>query len=300
MIQLLATHRGKNLETYLSQFPIKYFDTDDEYYWEVIGSSRRNIPIIEARDENGNVVVEGGANVGIGGAPFTVVYGEDWFAEGNVIVGEKNEAYPLRILREGRPEGSNTAYTVELMGAITTGIPAEELLLGKRFSVDYSPVEQELSRGVGDIRFTSPIAMRNEWSTIRIKHKVPGSMLGRKLAVGIPCVSGDGKKTVQDTWIHHVDYKLEETFSEEKANITMFGTSNRSSDGEYKNFGKSGNVIKQGSGLREQMEVSNTMYYNNFSLKLIEDMLYELSTSKLSFGERRFILKTGKPSCLAA
>lgn len=77
MIQLLATHRGKNLETYLSQFPIKYFDTDDEYYWEVIGSSRRNIPIIEARDENGNVVVEGGANVGIGGAPFTVVYGED-------------------------------------------------------------------------------------------------------------------------------------------------------------------------------------------------------------------------------
>ena len=30
----------------------------------------------------------------------------------------------------------------------------------------------------------------------------------------------------------------------------------------FKPFGKSGNVIKQGAGLREQMEVSNTMYYH--------------------------------------
>lgn len=41
-------------------------------------------------------------------------------------------------------------YKVELMGGITTGIPVEELLAGKRFSVEYAPVEREFSRKAGD------------------------------------------------------------------------------------------------------------------------------------------------------
>lgn len=292
MVQLLAFYRGKSLETYLSQFPVKEFDTDDEYTWEVIGNSRRSIPIVEARDENGNVLSTGMA--GVGGAPFFVVFAEDWWADGNVIVGEKNEIYPLRVLGNARMEGTNAVYKVELMGGVTGGMPVEELALGKRFSVEYSPVEKELSREVGDIRFTSPIAMRNEWSTIRIKHKVPGSMLGKKLAVGIPFVDDGGKKVVQNMWMHHVDWTLEQTFSDEKNNLIMYGRSNRNANGEYLNFGKSGNVIKMGAGLREQMEVANTIYYNNFSLKLIEDALYELSASKLAMNDRVFILKTGE------
>lgn len=292
MVQLLAMKRGKSLETYLSQFPVKEFDDDNEYTWDVIGSSRRNIPIVEARTENGVVLTTG--NYGVGGAPFYVVFPEDWFADGNVIVGEKNEIYPLRILAEGQAEGTNTKYKVELMGGVTTGMPFDELTMGKRFSIDYSPVERELSRGVGDVRFTSPVAMRNEWSQIRIKHKVPGSMLGRKLAVGIPFVTKEGKKVVQNMWMHHVDYQVEETFNEEKNNLQMYGRSNRNRNGEYMNFGKSGNVIKMGAGLREQMEISNVIYYNRFSLKLIEDALYQLSASKLNMNDRVFILKTGE------
>ena len=42
------------------------------------------------------------------------------------------------------------------------------------------------------------------------------------------------------------------------------------------------------------MEVANTMYYNTFSLKHLEDALYELSASKLDFGDRYFIIKTGE------
>lgn len=83
MIQLLATHRGKNLETYLSQFPVKYFDTDDEYTWEIIGSSRRNIPLVEARDIDGSPVTSTTGMVGAG-EPFYVVFGEDWFGDGEV------------------------------------------------------------------------------------------------------------------------------------------------------------------------------------------------------------------------
>ena len=42
------------------------------------------------------------------------------------------------------------------------------------------------------------------------------------------------------------------------------------------------------------MEVANTSYYNTFSLKQLEDALYELSAAKLDFGERYFVIKTGK------
>ena len=42
------------------------------------------------------------------------------------------------------------------------------------------------------------------------------------------------------------------------------------------------------------MEVANTFYYNDFSLKLIEDALYQLSAAKLGMGERYFMIKTGE------
>lgn len=296
MVQLLAFYRGKTLDTFLSQFPVKEFDNDNEYTWDVVGSSRRNIPIVEARDASGQVITTG--NAGVGTEPFYVVFPEDWFADGEVIVGEKNEVYPLRILGDPRMEGTHAVYKVELMGGVTGGIPADELAPGKRFSVEYAPVEKELSRKVGDVRFTSPVAMRNEFSVIRIQHKVPGSMLNKKLAVGIPTVepTANGKltKSVRDMWMHVVDWEVECQWSDYKNNILMYGRSNRTANGEYMNFGKSGNAIKMGAGLREQMEYANVMYYNTFSLKLLETALYELSAAKLDFGDRYFVIKTGE------
>lgn len=298
MVQLLAYYRGKTLDTFLSKFPVKEFEDDSEYYWDVIGSSRRNIPLVEARDENGTPVTKDSDNVGANTTPFYLVFGEDWFAKGEVIVGHLNQVYPIRVIDEPRMEGTNAVYKCETMGGLTNGIPAERLLAGERFSVDFAPVEKEFSRKAGDVRFSSPVSMRNEWSTIRIQHKVGGSMLNKKLAVGIPLTkaTGDGKlqKTVANMWMHNVDWEVEQQFSEYKNNVIAFGTSNRNSNGEYMNFGDSGSVIKTGAGLFEQMEVANTIYYNNFSLKLLEDALYELSASKLGFGDRYFVIKTGE------
>lgn len=297
MVQLLAFYRGKTLDTFLNQFPVREFDDDSEYFWDVIGSSRRNIPLVEARDENGKVVEDGDGNVGAGTAPFYLVFPEDWFADGEVIVGSLNQVYPVRILGDARMEGTNAVYKVETMGGLTQGIPSERLLAGERFSVEYAPVEKEMSRKVGDIRFSTPVSMRNEWSTIRIQHKVAGNKLGKKVAFGIPMVRDVNGKQVKDTanmWMHYVEWELEQQFSEAKNNVEAWGTSNRNANGEYMNFGKSGYAIKTGAGIFEQTEVANTMYYNVFSLKLLEDALYELSAAKLGMGDRLFVIKTGE------
>lgn len=294
MVQLLAYHRGKSLDTFLSQFPTKEFDDDSEYYWDIVGSSRRNIPLVEARNEDGTPVGATGM-VGAGTAPFYLVFAEDWFANGEVIVGNLNEVYQFRILENPRMEGTNAVYKVELMGGNTAGCPADRLQAGERFSIEFAPVEKELSRKVGDVRFAAPVSMRNEWSVVRIQHKVPGNMLNKKLACGIPVVDNKtGQKRVESMWMHYVDWEVEQQFSDYKNNALAFGRSNRNSNGEYTNIGQSGGVIKTGDGLFAQMEVANTRYYNTFSLKLLEDALYDLSASKLDMSDRYFLIRTGE------
>ena len=158
MVQLLAAYRGKSLDTFLSQFPVREFEDDNEYTWDVIGSSKRNIPLVEARDENGFPVVIGSGEpavtkdtlIGAGTAPFYLVFPEDWFADGEVVVGNLNEIYQFRILGDARMEGTNAVYRVELMGGNTDGVPAERLQAGERFSIEAAYVEKELSRKVGD------------------------------------------------------------------------------------------------------------------------------------------------------
>lgn len=301
MVQLLAYSYGASLDSMLSQFPTKEFDTDDEYTWDVIASSRRNIPLKEARDLTGPIPASG--VVGANTTPFYLVFAEDYFADGEVIVGNLNEVYLFRILGDAKREGTDAVYKVELMGGNTTGVPVERLQSGERFSVEYAPVESELSRKVGDIRMSTPVSMRNEFTTIRKQAKVSGAMLNRKLAIGIPVVKegADGKYThsVMDMWMHYVEWEFEKEFSDEKNHLLAYGRSNRTSNGEYLNIGKSGNAIRQGDGLYAQMEVANTIYYGNFSLKLLEDALHTLSVNKLGLGNRKFVVKTGEMGAIA-
>ena len=296
MVRLLEFYQGKTLDTFLSQFPVKEFDSDEEYTWKIIGSAMRNIPLVEARTIDGTIITASDT-AGANGEHFYVVFPEYGFADGEVIVGELNEIYPLRILGDGVNEGTNVRYEVELMGAVLSGMPGDQLLTNKRFSVDYAPVERELSRKVGDIRFAAPTEMRNEFTTIRIQHKVSGSMLNAKVAFGIPVAretNGRYKVDVVNMWMHEVQWELEKQWNTYKNNVLAYGRSNRTSDGVYYNIGKSGEVIKMGAGLFEQMEVSNWDQYNNFSLKRFMDDLYQISRSKLDFKERRFVVKTGE------
>jgi hypothetical protein len=46
-----------------------------------VGSAKKNIPLVEARDEDGNIVKEGDGPVGAGTAPFYLVFAEDYFAK---------------------------------------------------------------------------------------------------------------------------------------------------------------------------------------------------------------------------
>lgn len=296
MVELLARNYAKSLESTLSAFPTKEFENDEEYTWDVIGATRRNIPLIEARDLSGNKIEEGDF-AGVGGQEFYLVFGEDWFFNQEIIHGNLNEKYPLLIKGKPRYEGTNVVYTVEIANGSKSGVPGDRLQLGERFSTSHAVVSRELSLGVGGIHHVAPSTMRNEWTTIRLKHEVSGALLDKKIAFGVPMVKEVNGKMVKSTnpmWMHYVDYEFSKTWSEYKNNALAYGTSNRDANGEYKNFDASGEVIRMGSGLYEQMSRGNILPYSVFSLDFLEQVLTGFSAGKLDFNDRSFIIRTGE------
>lgn len=299
MTVLMSQMHLPTLDTYLSrEVPVREYEDDSDLFWDVVSSSRRNIPLIEARRCDGTPVAAGGANVGVGFEPFYLVFPVDWFALGEVLWGNFNEEYPVIVKEMGHAEGTNTVYLVEPFGAhLAGGIPAERLLAGERFSWAYAPIEKDFSRKVGDVRFSTPVSMRQGFSRVRLQHKIGGRELGKRLCCRIPVskeVNGKIQHTTVDRWIYNVTWKIEETWSEYKNNALDRGVSTRMENGEYSNFGLSGLPNEQGAGFRQQQAQGNMMYYNKFTIGLVEDALYGISAGKLDFSKRKFVMRTGE------
>ena len=281
---------GVDLDSFLGSFQPLYLDNDHDYEWDLQGSGRKNVPLVEARI-NG-VPVTAGDEPGKNHSYFELVFPDQWFSDVNVIVGEKNEVYPMRVMGDPVPEGTNWVYTVKLVtGDEDLFVPVEELAAGKRFSKDYSSVERELSRKGGLVNFTSPFKMRNAFTMIRMQHTAAGNMINKKL-MGTGWKGDDGSSHY--TWTSVEDWEFERQFQLEKNRLLVYGKSNRKADGTYDDRGKSGNVIQQGAGLREQMESANTLAYNTFNIDWLIDVMLQLSVGKISEGERDMVMMTGE------
>lgn len=300
MTVLISSMHLPTLDTYLTnEVPVKEFEDDSRIFWDVITSSKRNIPLVEARRCDGTPVTAADTdNVGVGYEPFYLVFNVDWFALGEVIWGNLNEVYPIIVKEAGKAEGTNTVYLCECFGAdAVDGIPVARLLAGELFSYGYAPVEKDFSRKVGDVRFSAPVSMSQEWSRIRLQHKIGGRELGKRLACRIPIqkeVNGKLQQTTVDRWIYNVTWKIEETWSEYKSNVLERGVSTQMENGEYSNFGISGLPNEQGAGFKKLLAMGNVRYYNKFSISYIEDALYNLSEGKLDFKNRKFVMRTGE------
>lgn len=297
---LLQNSGMKNLDTTLSKFPEKVLETSDDFVWKVVGSDERSIPLVEARYA-GAVVQSVDTGVGAGRARIFLVFPEKYFSRVHVIGGLHPDDYQFRLVEEPYEEGGNYVYEAEVFGGQESlnGVPGSELVAGNRFSIESSYVEDELSNKGSDIAFTSPYLMRNSISTLRFEHKVSGAMIDQKVEpvyfAGIETRDpATGKVHSSTTWMQEVYWQFERAVSRIKARTLMFGKTNRDQNGRYLNKGESNIEIKAGSGIREQMEVSNTTSYNKFSIRLLEDLLSELSEGKLDFGERKFMLRTGE------
>lgn len=290
--RLLSSDGVRNLDLLLNQFPVQKIEEEGEFYWDLAGDGERNLPLIEARAD-GAVVTASDNNVGAYGKEIELVFPEPLFSDVHMLVGEKNELYQLRVKKDWYQDSTGYVYTTELMGNNQNGMPGSELVSGKRFSKDFSPVEDIMSTKGGEITFSSPFRVGNEMTTIRIQHKEPGKNIGKKVATSILLKSGN-KEIETQAWMPAVEWTLEKTWSYERSHAIAFSRSNRTDDGRYFNIGKSGYYIKQGMGLREQQEASNTIFYDTFSLSQLESVLFDIGEGRLEYSNRTILIRTGE------
>ena len=282
---------GMDLDSYLSSIVggVKTMETDGDFTWKLIGSAKKNVKLVEARIDGTTLAATDYAGKFF--SKFELVFEENHFTDVNVIVGHKNEVYPLRIIGDPVPDGSNWVYTVELLSNSQTAfMPYEELLPGTRFSREYSIVEHSMSLKGGELNFSAPLEMRNSFSKIRMQHKVPGNMHNRPMATAY--LDENGKQ--HTVWTQYEDYMFDHIYRMEKNNLLMFGRSNRDADGNYNQKGLSGRKLKMGAGIREQMESANTSFYNDFSIDYLLSILLDLSEGRLPTDKRKFVLRTGE------
>ena len=295
-IRMLAASNLNNLDTMLMSLPVKQVENDADFTWQLIGNDDKNVALLYAYTNTSTqtAITSGDNNVGANGVRIYLVFPEAYFTDVNVIVGEKNEIYQFRILAEPTRTAGGWVYETQLMGENTDGVPGEELVSGKRFSKEFSPVERELSIKGGEVHFNTPIDMRQSFTTLRMEHKVPGSMFNKRVGTAIEGRDANDKLHRFNTWMYYAEWQLERQWSQEKARACMYSRSNRSADGTYHDKGKSGFMIKQGSGIREQMEVSNTSVYSTFNLDSMVSIMSDMSEGSIDMKNRTFLVKTGE------
>jgi len=291
-----ASNQYADLGDYLASIadPL-YLDTDDAFTWDMMAGGEKNIPLVEARIDG--TAVSASSTAGLGLSEFELVFSEPYFFDVNIIVGHKLE-YQIQIKDDPTVEGNNWVYTCQLVtGDTDLYIPYEEIVVGKRFSKQYSGVEPAFSVKGGKVNYTSPFKMKNFFSRLRMEDVVPGNMVNRPMGVKFKLSdprTGATKETM--AWQDYRDWEFERQYRMEKNNLLYYARLNQAADGSFKNKGKSGFEYEQGAGIRQQIESANVAYYptTSFDIDWLTDVMLDLSINRLPQDSRKFVLRTGE------
>lgn len=276
------------LDTFLSKYPTKIFDHDGEYRWYLKGDSRRAIGIVaySAADS---------ARPGVNKSLYELTLEENYFVASDVITFDDIE-HMVRIEDDGRPDGTNWVYTVRHLKSDNTYFtPTEMLRAGRKVSKGWNIVTNTLNDQYGETQFSSMFEMRNNFSTLSKKYKVPGNMQDRPLLIKMKGASG--KETTVWTRLQEMEWNFQ--WQHEKANQLLYSTSNKNDNGTYTQKANNGFAIKQGAGLREQISPSYKFYYNTLTIEYLLEVLTNLSFNILPQDQREFLILTGERGMIA-
>lgn len=285
-----------NIVSFINKLPTKYINDDVTYQWFLHGSDERSIPLEKATiDEAGTTLVTDASQAGIARGIFYMWYPENYFSATSHIVGPKTEIYQLRVLADGVSVGNLYRFKVQLFtGDDNLFLPASEVAKGTMWSELFGMVEQEGSKRGSSVHHSAPYKMENVTSMIRKNYDVFGNMIskGKNKPMAFAFVDQDGK--TQTRWIDKLGWDFFTQFERDKARLCLYGKSNKLADGSYGHTGESGNTIRAGFGLYDQMEYGNILTYSSFAVDMLTDFALDMSYGKIAEDKREFIISTGE------
>jgi len=292
-----VNYGADNIVSFIDRFPLRYLDDDTPFRWALQGSEERNIQLIAATvsaSPTGTQITDS-TQAGLGFGEFYMWFAEDFFSATSVMVGHHPEKYSVRVMTDAIQAGGYYGYRCQLVtGDPTKYIDGDEVAAGTLWSEEYGLVEQTLSVRGNEPKHASHFVMENTFSMIRKNYEVPGNMIrkGKVAPLAFKFLDQNGKEHA--AWISKLEWDFLTQFRRDKARLLLGGKSTKMDDGNYSLKGESGNVIKAGFGLYEQMEGSNLLFYNDFSLKAITDFAMDISVGKVPEDKRMLVLSTGE------
>jgi len=292
-----VNYGADNIVSFIDKFPVRYLDEDVPFRWALQGSEERNIELIAATltaDPTGTQIADSD-KAGLGFGTFYMWFAEDFFSATSVMVGHHPEKYSLRVTTDPVQVGNLYGYTVQIVsGDSTKFIDADEVAVGTRWSEEFGLVEQTLSIRGTEVKHASHFVLENEFSMIRKNYEVPGNMIskGKVAPLAFKFLDQEGKE--HTAWLSKLEWDFLTQFRRDKARLLLGGKSTKAADGTHGIKGESGNVVKAGFGLYEQMEGGNMLFYNDFSLDAITDFAMDISVGKVKEDKRELVLSTGE------
>ena len=288
---------ANNFVSFIEGLPTYELPKEGAYTWAIQGIDERNYPLIKATiDSAGNTVITDALRAGYKGGVFYLWFDGSYFDATSVLSSNHPEMFSLRITGDGVRVGLTTRYEVQLLGTADSElfVPASEVEAGSKWVDNFGLVEHELSvRGSG-ITHSTHFELTNSTSVIRKNYEVPGNMIntGENYPLLWDFVTDEGKRFSK--WLPKLDYDFFTQFRRDKARLLMYGKATTVNGSPSLIKGESGNSIKAGFGLYEQMNMGHLGYYNTFSLDDLTNFIRDITYNMLPEDKRKIVVSTGE------
>lgn len=295
---------GGGYVTFLNRFPIEYIKNENEWFeWQLHGGYRKNLPLLDVEDSQGNKLSDGSLTDVIGTATeeFYLIFPEDLFEINSVLRGMTEDQMVVVRNKESYTNGY-IRYRVQLhTDNMNLGLdPADIALNTDRWSKDHNLQPSTLSSRGNEPWFTSPFRLHNRLSTMRYEYHAPGNMIkaGTKnypLKFKFIAPMSNGKSKQVPVWVNFLDMMAKYQFDQEYARMAIYGHKNWTSDKQVllKDV-DNGFEVASGEGFFRQIAAGNRHFYNEFDLDKFVSILVDKGIGRLDRGKRWIDIGTGE------
>ncbi len=295
---LYDVNYGYNFGSMINKLPVHYIDNGEmNYRWAMIGGEERPIPLVKASLDAAGTALNATDKPGQYGASFYMWFAEPYFTATTTLLGSKPEAYVIRCKSDAIQIGDLYRHEVELLTSNQAFfVPVADLVADSLWNEGWGQVEQALSKRGNGIHHGTHFMFENTLNVIRKNYEVPGNVLRNGTQNNPLAFAFKDLETGQTSkkWIDKQAWDFYRQFRNDAYRLDLYGKSNKQLDGSYGNKGESGNVIKSGFGLYEQMNNSNILYYNKFSIDALLDFVLSVTVGKFREDQRKLVVTCGE------
>lgn len=295
---LYDVNHGYNFGSMINKLLVHYVENaETPFRWALIGGEERPIPLVKASLDTAGTALTATDKPGQYGASFYMWYAEDYFGATTTLLGSKPEAYVIKCKADAAQIGDLFRYEVELLTSNPAFfVPVADLVQDSLWNEGWGQVEQTLSKRGNSVHHGTHFMFENTMSLIRKNYEVPGNVLRNGTMNNPMAFAFKDLETGQTTkkWVDKQAWDFYRQFRNDSYRLDLYGKSNKLQDGSYGNRGESGNIIKSGFGLYEQMNSGNIMYYNRFSIDALLDFLAQIFIGRFKEEQRDIVMSCGE------